>query len=163
VADVAGFSPWYHHRHEGVHDRPTANAVGVPTSTIRFYERIGLFKPDARTGGNYRHYGEQSLDRLRFIGSAQTTGFSLEDIRRLLSLTHSDEPPCDDVLTLTTKRLAEVRERIKELRHVEKVLATSLTECCTGKSPGLCNKITRHYEGLLVKPGFLTRRAESRG
>jgi DNA-binding transcriptional MerR regulator len=120
-----------------------AKAVGVPTSTIRFYERTGLFKPDGRTGGNYRHYGEQALSRLRFIRTAQATGFSLEDVRALLSLTHSDETPCDDILTLTRQRLAEVRQRIKELRHVEKVLARSLDGCCSGRSPDLCEELTR--------------------
>jgi MerR family mercuric resistance operon transcriptional regulator len=120
-----------------------AEAAGVPTSTVRFYERAGLLKPDARTGGNYRSYGERSLERLRFIRSAQATGFSLDGVRELLSLTYSDEPPCEEVLTLTKKRLDEVRERIKELRHVEKVLAASLADCCTGKSPDLCNEISR--------------------
>ena len=85
---------------------PLASAVGVPTSTLRFYERAGLLKPDARTGGNYREYGEKALDRLRFIRSAQATGFSLDDIREFLSLTHSDDPPCEEVLTLTKKLLA---------------------------------------------------------
>ncbi len=120
-----------------------ASAVGVPTSTIRFYERTGLFRPDARTRGNYRAYGERALERLQFIRSAQATGFSLDDIRELLSLTHSDAPPCDEVLTLTQKRLAEVRQRLKELRHVEKVLAKSLSGCCTGQKPDLCEEITR--------------------
>lgn len=68
-----------------------------------------LLEPDARTRGNYRQYGGDSLDRLRFIRSAQATGFSLDDIRQLLSLTHADEPPCDEVIALTKKRLADVR------------------------------------------------------
>ena len=120
-----------------------AEAVGVPTSTVRFYERAGLLKPDGRTGGNYRTYGERSLERLRFIRSAQATGFSLDDVHELLRLTYSDEPPCEEVLTLTKKRLDEVRDRIKELRHVERVLTKSLADCCTGSSPDLCNEITR--------------------
>ena len=120
-----------------------AKAVGVATSTIRFYERTGLFKPDARTEGNYRQYGEAALGRLRFIRSAQATGFSLDDIRELLSLTYSEEPPCEEVLMLTKKRLAEVRQRVKELRHVERVLSKSLEECCTGQSPDLCEELTR--------------------
>jgi MerR family mercuric resistance operon transcriptional regulator len=120
-----------------------ASTVGVRTSTIRFYERTGLFKPDGRTGANYRAYGERALARLRFIRSAQATGFRLDDIRELLRLTHSDRPPCHEVLTLTQKRLAEVRGRLKELRHVEKVLAKSLKECCTGRSPDLCDEIDR--------------------
>jgi MerR family mercuric resistance operon transcriptional regulator len=118
-----------------------AKAADVPSSTIRFYERTGLFKPDSRSDGNYRQYTEHALERLRFIRSAQATGFSLEDVRELLKLTDSDEAPCDDVVTLTKNRLDEVRQRLKELRHVERVLARSLENCCTGTSPDLCDRI----------------------
>jgi DNA-binding transcriptional MerR regulator len=118
-----------------------AKASSVPTSTIRFYERTGLFKPDGRTGGNYRHYSERALERLRFIRSAQATGFSLDDVRELLKLTNSDDAPCDDVIALTQNRLAEVRKRLKELRHVERVLSQSLANCCQGESPDLCDRI----------------------
>jgi DNA-binding transcriptional MerR regulator len=120
-----------------------ASSAGVRTSTVRFYERAGLLKPDGRTGGNYRHYGEPALARLRFIRSAQATGFSLEDVRELLSLTGSDEIPCDDVLTLTRQRLAQVRRKIGELRRVEKGLARSLAGCCSGQGPDLCDQVTR--------------------
>ena len=119
-----------------------AKAADVPTSTIRFYERTGLFRFDGRSGGNYRQYSQQALERLRFIRSAQATGFSLDDVRDLLSLTDSDEAPCDDVMALTKRRLEEVRKRLKELRHVERVLKESLENCCRGDSPDLCNLIT---------------------
>jgi DNA-binding transcriptional MerR regulator len=122
-----------------------AKRAGVPTSTLRYYERSGLLKPDARTGGNYRAYGERSLGRLKFIRSAQATGLSLDDIRELLSLTHDDEP-CEEVIMLTKKRLTEVRERIKELRQVEKVLAKSLASCCTGNDTDLCKEVVRLNE-----------------
>src|SRR5689334_5180940 len=84
-----------------------AKAAGVPTSTIRFYERTGLFRADARSGSNYRQYSPRALERLRFIKSAQSIGFSLDDVRNLLSLTHSDEAPCDDIAQLTKHRLTE--------------------------------------------------------
>lgn len=120
-----------------------AREAGVPISTVRFYERSGLLKPDFRTGANYRGYSPASLGRLRFIRSAQATGFSLADITELLDLTSSDEPPCDGVVSLLSHRLAEVRERIKELRNIEKALTRSLTDCCQGKGPDLCMEITR--------------------
>jgi MerR family mercuric resistance operon transcriptional regulator len=120
-----------------------ARTAGVPVSTVRFYERTGLLKPDARTGSNYRQYGQRALERLRFIRLAQATGFSLEGVRELLGLTQSAESPCDDLVALTRKRLADVRLRIKELRSVEKVLARSLQECCTGRAPDLCDEISR--------------------
>ena len=48
-----------------------AHATGVPTSTVRYYERVGLFKPDARTRSNYRSYSARAVERLRFIRAAQ--------------------------------------------------------------------------------------------
>lgn len=120
-----------------------AKAAKVPTSTIRYYERSGLLKADFRTGGNYRGYTPRALERLRFIRSAQATGFSLQDVEELLKLTYSPDPPCDEVLSLMRKRLAELQERIRELRHVEKALARSLEACCKGKGPDICDDICR--------------------
>ena len=152
VGDVAGMlseesgSPAYNRGMDGYSIGELANAAGVPTSTIRYYERSGLLRPDFRTGGNYRGYSEGSLERLRFIRSAQGTGLSLQDITALLELTFSDEPPCDEVLSLMRKRLGEIRERIKELQHVERVLTKSLNECCKGDGPDICDDICRLKE-----------------
>jgi MerR family mercuric resistance operon transcriptional regulator len=120
-----------------------AKAAGVPTSTVRFYERNGILKPDFRTAGNYRGYGEQALRRLRFIRFALGSGFSLKDIHELLALEDSEQPPCDEVLTLVRNRLQEVRRRLKELQHVEKVLAKALRQCCRGEGPDLCEQVVR--------------------
>src|SRR5439155_24299185 len=86
-----------------------ARAGDVPTSTVRFYERRGLVEPDARTPSGYRSYTPQSLERLRFIRAAQATGFSLKDIREMLGLTHSEQPPCEEVAGLIDHRLADIR------------------------------------------------------
>lgn len=120
-----------------------AKAAGVPVSTVRFYERHGILKPDARTGGNYREYSERALERLRFIRTSQSTGFSLNDITALLQIAYSDDAPCDDVLTLARNRLADVRARIRDLRRLEKALAKSLDLCCKGERGDLCEEITR--------------------
>ncbi len=82
-----------------------ARAAGVPTSTVRFYERRGLLKPDARTQANYRTYTSRAAERLKFIRAAQATGFSLKDVREMLALTYSDEPPCDEVAALFSAAL----------------------------------------------------------
>jgi DNA-binding transcriptional MerR regulator len=120
-----------------------ARAAGVPVSTVRYYERARLLRPDARTGANYRAYSPASLARLRFIKAAQASGFSLKDIRELLGLTLSDDSPCEEVEVVTRKRLAEVRQTIKELRQVERVLVKSLDACCKGETLDLCNEIGR--------------------
>jgi DNA-binding transcriptional MerR regulator len=120
-----------------------ATAAGVPVSTVRFYERAGLVKPDFRTGGNYRGYSAATLERLKFIRSAQATGLSLHDIESLLQLTVSTDEPCDEILALMRTRLEEIRARIRELRHVERVLTKSLTDCCKGPGPDICDDICR--------------------
>ena len=120
-----------------------AAAAGVPTSTVRFYERRGLLTPDARSaGGNYRRYGDAALRRLRFIRAAQATGFSLKGVQELLELAYGDGPPCDDVLSLANKRLAEVRQKIKELRAVERLLAGAVDNCCR-TDEDLCVQVNR--------------------
>jgi MerR family mercuric resistance operon transcriptional regulator len=119
-----------------------AAAAGVQTSTVRFYEREGLLKPDARTGSNYRTYTAASLARLKFIRAAQASGFQLNDIREMLALTHSDDAPCKDVEQLIERRLADVRTRMKELKRVERVLDEALKNCCRG-GVDWCGEIDR--------------------
>src|SRR5438105_4117907 len=109
-----------------------AKAAEVPTSTVRFYERRGLLKPDARTQSNYRAYSARSAERLRFIRAAQATGFSLKDIREMLALTYSDDPPCAEVTALINRRLSDVRQRLRELKRVESALTRAHNSCCKG-------------------------------
>ena len=119
-----------------------ARLAGVPTSTVRFYERRQLLRPDFRTGANYRNYSPAALERLRFIRAAQASGFSLKDIHEMLALTHSDDPPCAEVASLIEHRLHDVREKLRELKRVEKALDAALKSCCRG-GPDWCNEIAR--------------------
>lgn len=119
-----------------------AQAVGVPTSTVRFYERKGLLKADARTAGNYRCYGARTVERLKFIRAAQATGFSLKDIREMLALTYSDAPPCEEVAALIERRLEDVKQRLRELKRIDRTLSMALQSCCKG-GPDWCNEIER--------------------
>ena len=59
--------------------------AGLPAKTIRYYEEIGLVRPDRRENG-YRSFSEQDIHRLRFVQRARSLGFSVEECRRLLSL-----------------------------------------------------------------------------
>lgn len=61
-----------------------ANVVGLSPDTIRYYERVDLLPPPARTPSGYRIYSTQAVDRLRFIQGAQRLGLKLDDIRDLL-------------------------------------------------------------------------------
>ncbi len=105
-----------------------AKAAGVPTTTIRYYERIGLLLPAGRSSSNYRLYDDASLERLKFIRAAQSIGFTLDDVRQLVG-EHGEVPCCGDVQHLIEDRLAEIAAKMKELRHVQRVLKASLAKC----------------------------------
>lgn len=106
-----------------------AREAGIPVSTVRYYERTGLLRPAERTESNYRLYGTEEADRLRFIRAAQATGFTLADIQALLQHKDGVIPPCRDVRLLIQSRLAQVRDRMSELRHIQKVLGAYLDDC----------------------------------
>jgi MerR family copper efflux transcriptional regulator len=61
-----------------------AALTGVTPDTLRYYEKQGLIEPAGRTASRYRHYGDQAVNRIRFIKSAQSLGFALQDIAKLL-------------------------------------------------------------------------------
>lgn len=106
-----------------------ARAAGVPTSTLRYYERIGLVQPTRRAENNYRLYTKDTLQIVRFIRTAQTSGFTLDNIRTLLELQVDDATLCKDVQPLIEKRLAEVSQRIREMRSIQRLLKTFLSIC----------------------------------
>ena len=116
-----------------------AHAARVPTSTVRYYERIGLLSPEGRTAGNYRLYGAEALARLRFIRAAQGTGFTLDDITALLRLQDATPDACQDVQTLIETRLDDLEQRLADLRQVQRVLKATLTRCQETAWQGRCH------------------------
>ena len=106
-----------------------AKSVGIPDSTIRFYERLGLLRPSGRTTANYRYYGPDAGDRLAFIRAAQAAGFELTDIKSMLAFQDGRVAPCAEVLGLINTRLMGVRGQLRKLRHVEHVLVQFQRAC----------------------------------
>ncbi len=121
-----------------------AREADVPTSTVRYYERRGLLRPESRSRGNYRQYGEKALDRLRFVRSAQAAGFTLSDITALLSYQDDDAAPCKEVQDLIAARLDSVAEQIKHLKVVDRMLREWMKVCHEAERAGRCGVL----EGL---------------
>ncbi len=115
-----------------------ARMVGVPVTTIRYYERIGLVQPEGRSDGNYRLYGERSLEKMKFIKSAQSMGFTLENVKVLLAEKTGKKPACGDVKKLITERLDDVEKQLEDLKHVQTVLKAALKKCCKQKEADCC-------------------------
>ena len=106
-----------------------ATWVGVPTATVRYYERRGLIAEAARPASGYRQYGPDAARRLRFIKHAQVLGFSLEEIHQMLALRIDDPAACARVEATTRAKIRAVRQRLAELRHLERTLQALVGTC----------------------------------
>lgn len=115
-----------------------AREVGVPISTVRYYERRGLVMPDGRSSGNYRQFSAGSLDRLRFVRSAQTAGFTLSDIEVLLRFRDDQKVPCGQVQSLISSRLDKVTDQMQQLVAAERLLQDWLGACRQAERTGRC-------------------------
>ncbi|MFQ5876687.1 MAG: heavy metal-responsive transcriptional regulator [Acidobacteriota bacterium] len=118
-----------------------ARAVSVPTSTVRYYERIRLLEQDGRTESNYRYYGPEALRRLQFIRAAQAHGFTLQDVATMLDLRDGRTAPCREVQTLIEQRLADLEQRVRQLHHLQAVLRDFLKLCLRSQRTGRCRVV----------------------
>ncbi len=112
--------------------------TGVKVPTIRYYERMGLVDPPARTAGNQRRYGDAQRERLAFIRHARDLGLSLEAVRELLALSAHPDRPCDRIDRIARSHLADIREKIARLRALERELDRILSACDAGNSVSDC-------------------------
>lgn len=108
-----------------------ASAGGVGVETVRFYQRRGLLAEPDRAGG-VRRYGPDDLRRLRFIRSAQTAGFTLEEIRELLALDAGHDHARARELAHT--RIAALTAKIAEMTAARKSLKRLATQCSTANA-----------------------------
>jgi DNA-binding transcriptional MerR regulator len=124
---------------------------GIGIEALRFYEKSGLLERPLRTDSGYRMYDEAVLERLNFIKQAQTLGFSLDEIKRVISDARTGQSPCDEVREMVRRRLAELDTRIQEMRRYHKELAATLAEWeRVGRAPGhICGLI----EGVQITQG----------
>jgi MerR family mercuric resistance operon transcriptional regulator len=110
-----------------------AAASGCHIETIRYYERVGLLPRPARTAGGYRVYLPEEVDRLRFITRGRELGFSLEEIRSLLTLADDPVLSCHDVDQLARHHLTDIQQRMRELRRIARELERTIASCAGGK------------------------------
>ncbi|WP_420996955.1 Cu(I)-responsive transcriptional regulator [Cupriavidus sp. 30B13] len=108
-----------------------AQASGVSAKMIRHYESIGLVAAPPRSEGGYRRYDERAVHTLRFVRRARNLGFSLDEIRGLLSLWHDRARASADVKALTLRHVADLEQRIAELAAMRDTLR-QLAEACSG-------------------------------
>ncbi|MDE3108876.1 MAG: Hg(II)-responsive transcriptional regulator [Acidobacteriota bacterium] len=104
-----------------------AKEAGVNVETIRYYQHRGLMNEPSRPLGGVRRYAHADRRRLNFIRAAQKLGFSLDEVGELLAL--EDGRHCHEAEQIGTKKLETVRERLAQLRRVERILAKLVAQC----------------------------------
>ncbi|TAL79512.1 MAG: heavy metal-responsive transcriptional regulator [Burkholderiaceae bacterium] len=115
-----------------------AKRVGVAIDTIRYYEREGLLPQPQRRASGYRSYGDGAITQLRFIRRAKHLGFTLDEIRELLSLSHDRQKGVAAVKQRAQLRLVALDARIAELQRVRDGLAQLVKSCRGHGTPDQC-------------------------
>lgn len=112
-----------------------AKKAGVNAQTIRYYERESLL-PEAHRwpDSGYRDYDDNALNQLRFIRSAKELGFKLREIRELLDLRILPGESCEEVRRMVGGKLADIDQRMKDMRRLRRVL-TKLEAACATRTP----------------------------
>jgi Cu(I)-responsive transcriptional regulator len=109
---------------------------GLPAKTIRYYEDIGLIRPD-RADNGYRDYGSDDVHKLRFLHRSRGLGFSVEECRQLLALYEDKSRASADVRDMASSKLTEIDRKIRELTELRHTLE-HLVHACHGNDRPDC-------------------------
>ncbi len=103
-----------------------AKAAAINIETVRFYERRGLIEQPLKPIEGYRDYSNKILERLLFIRRAKNLGFTLDEIKSLLSM---ESARCDEIQDMASVKLADVRAKLVDLKRMESILNDLLISC----------------------------------
>ena len=105
-----------------------AEQAGTSADTVRYYERIGLLPETERSASGYRLYGDEAVERLRFIKQAQRFGLRLEAIGELLDVRRRGLCPCGHTRRMLEDRVAELDEEMSSLARLRADIAAMIDE-----------------------------------
>jgi MerR family copper efflux transcriptional regulator len=103
--------------------------AGVNAQTLRYYERRGLLPKTGRLASGYREYDPATVGLVRFIKNAQELGFTLNEIRELITLRANRSQSSEDVRRVATRKIEEMDRRIRQLTEMKDELAALVEQC----------------------------------
>ena len=115
-----------------------ARQAELSIDAVRFYEREGLLGRVRRSTAGQRQYDEETVRRLAFVRRATALGFSLAEVKSLLTLRVSARMPCDRVRERALAKLTDIDRRISELQEMRGALARLASGCESGAALGSC-------------------------
>ncbi len=111
-----------------------AKQVDITVEAIRFYEKSGLIEPPERNESGYRNYPEDTVQHVLFIKRAKELGFSLKEVRELMSLRYLPGTTCYEVKEQSLKKMQDIDRKVEDLLGIKKGLA-KLISSCPGQGP----------------------------
>jgi MerR family mercuric resistance operon transcriptional regulator len=114
-----------------------AARAGVNAETIRYYEKIALMPEPGRNAAGHRSYLDIHLQRLCFIRRCREMGFTLEEIRELLSLVDKEQVTCDRVQQIANAQVSRIKGKIEDLQRMQRTLV-ALSSQCSGEDVPEC-------------------------
>lgn len=118
-----------------------AQVAQCTVETVRFYEKERLLPEPARTSGNFRVYGPEHVERLRFIRNCRALDMSQEQIHTLLGLMDQPSEGCGAIDTLFDQHIDSVDERIRELNLLKEQLGVLRNRCSSDQTVETCGKL----------------------
>lgn len=112
-----------------------AKSAAVSADTVRFYEKEGLLAPARKSAAGYRLYVPDTVRRLRFIKHAQDCGFSLAEVRELLTLRATEDACCTDVKSVAVHKKLLIESKIRTLQAMSQALSELIARCDGGQLP----------------------------
>ncbi len=111
-----------------------AKQATVHIETLRYYERRGLVARPRRSTANYRLYPGETVRQVRFVKRAQELGFSLKEIKELLTRRAGAIARWGEVWQRAIAKIDDIDRKIRSLSGIRKALAKLVAEC-TGRGP----------------------------
>ncbi len=129
-----------------------AALADVSANAVRFYEREGLMQVPPKTESGYRLYGQEAVQRLRFIKQAQHCGFTLSEIQALLQLRDEASSCCNDVRAKVIEKKLELEARIRAMKVMSQGLDQLIAECSNDARPAEDCSILASLAGVPERP-----------
>ena len=141
---------------KGLQGMPTigiaAKRVGCNVETVRYYERIGLLQAPPRAARRRRSYSDDEIRHLQFIRRCRDLGFTLKEIKTLISLSGAATQNCNQVRLLAEAQIDSVRQKIADLTRVEDWLGAMIEQCAAPQHVG-CPMIETLFATVASAPG----------
>lgn len=114
--------------------KTVSTATGLPAKTIRYYEDIGLVRPQREANG-YRVFSDTDVHKLAFLARARSLGFPVENCRSLLALYNDKDRASADVKAIALRHLDEIDRKLTELTAMRDTLSELVRSCAGDNRP----------------------------